>query len=109
MKLAYSWLAYKVRGRWHKLAQVSGEISPESRTFASKIARSIAEIQPSVNNMADVVVFLEVLGYSDSDAKKYGFDNLYSLGNYVYDFIDSFEERNQSDKEIGINVSSSKR
>jgi hypothetical protein len=69
------------------------EISRESRVFATKTARSIAEIQQSVNNMADVLVFLEVLGYDDRTAKKNGFDNLQELAKYVYNFVDAYDEK----------------
>lgn len=69
-----------------------GEISREARVFASKTARSIAEIQQSVNNMADVLVFLEVLGYDDRTAKKNGFDNLHELAKYVYNFVDAYDD-----------------
>ncbi|HXV46736.1 MAG TPA: hypothetical protein VD736_08695 [Nitrososphaera sp.] len=68
------------------------EISREARVFASKTARSIAEIQQSVNNMADVLVFLEVLGYDDRTAKKNGFENLQELAKYVYNFVDAYDE-----------------
>jgi hypothetical protein len=68
------------------------EISREGRVFASKTARSIAEIQQSVNNMADVLVFLEVLGYDDKTAKKNGFENLQELAKYIYNFVDAYDE-----------------
>ena len=35
-------------------------------------ARSVTELQSNVNNLADVMVFLEVLGYTDEEAKKAG-------------------------------------
>lgn len=69
------------------------EISRDARVFATKTARSIAEIQQSVNNMADVLVFLEVLGYDDRTAKKNGFDNLQELAKYVYNFVDAYDEK----------------
>lgn len=69
------------------------EISREARVFATKTARSIAEIQQSVNNMADVLVFLEVLGYDDRTAKKNGFDNLHELAKYIYNFVDAYDEK----------------
>jgi hypothetical protein len=72
------------------------EITREARVFASKTARSIAEIQQSVNNMADVLVFLEVLGYDDRTAKKNGFENLQELAKYVYNFVDAYDD-NKSD------------
>ncbi|HEX2557277.1 MAG TPA: hypothetical protein VHK86_03050, partial [Nitrososphaera sp.] len=74
-----------------------GGISRDARVFAAKTARSIAEIQQSVNNMADVLVFLEVLGYDDRTAEKNGFANLHELAKYVYNFVDAYDDRN--DKE----------
>ena len=67
------------------------DISRDARVFASKTARSISEIQQSVNNMADVLVFLEVLGYDDRTAKKNGFENLQELAKYVYNFVDAYD------------------
>ncbi len=72
-------------------------ISRDARVFAAKTARSIAEIQQSVNNMADVLVFLEVLGYDDRTAEKNGFANLHELAKYVYNFVDAYDDRD--DKE----------
>jgi Putative exopolysaccharide Exporter (EPS-E) len=91
------------------MAQIPTELPRESRAFASKIARSIADIQPSVNNMADVLVFLEVLGYNESDARKHGFESLRSLAKYVYNFIDAFEERHQGNEAEELPVSRTSR
>jgi hypothetical protein len=70
----------------------SGDISRDARVFAAKTARSIAEIQQSVNNMADVLVFLEVLGYDDRTAQKNGFVNMQELARYVYNFVDAYDD-----------------
>lgn len=67
-------------------------LSRDARVFAAKTARSIAEIQQSVNNMADVLVFLEVLGYDDKTAQKNGFANLTELAEYVYNFVDVYDD-----------------
>lgn len=56
------------------------------------------QIQQGVNNLADIVVFLEVLGYNKELVEKYGFENLYDLAQHVYDFIDSYYDKEQ-DKE----------
>jgi hypothetical protein len=86
------------------------EISREARVFAGKTARSIAEIQQSVNNMADVLVFLEVLGYDDRTAKKNGFENLQELAKYVYHFVDVYdEERTDTVKSQAMEVPSTKK
>lgn len=63
----------------------------ESRAFAEKAARSISELQYGVNNIADVVVFLEILGYDDRIASKNGFPTLMDLAKHVYPFLDHYE------------------
>ena len=74
----------------------NNNISREARIFAAKTARSIAEIQQNVNNMADVLVFIEVLGYDDSIAQKNGFENLKELAKYVFNFIDAFDNKQKN-------------
>ena len=68
-------------------------ISREARQFGAKTARSIAEIQQSVNNMADVLVFLEVLGYDERLVKKNGFESMHQLADYVYNFVDVYDDK----------------
>ena len=63
----------------------------EARMFAEKAARSVSEIQHGVNNIADVVVFLEILGYDDRVASRSGFASLTVLAKYVYNFLDHYE------------------
>jgi len=84
-------------------------ISRDSRVFAAKTARSIAEIQQSVNNMADVLVFLEVLGYDDRTAKKNGFENLQELAKYVYNFVDAYDEEVSDSPIAALEVPSTKK
>jgi hypothetical protein len=60
----------------------------ESRAFVMKAARSVAELQPKVNNVADVMVFLEVLGYTKEDALRNGFDDLNAVSREIYKFLD---------------------
>src|SRR5919198_5261743 len=90
-------------------AHENKEISREARVFASKTARSIAEIQHSVNNMADVLVFLEVLGYDDRTAKKNDFENLHELAKYVYNFVDAFDDRSDASTPFAMEVPSTKK
>src|SRR5919204_2162067 len=85
------------------------EISRDSRVFAAKTARSIAEIQQSVNNMADVMVFLEVLGYDETVAKKNGFENLHELAKYVYNFVDAYDEFSESSNSFELEVPRTKK
>lgn len=75
---------------------VSSERSSEARFFAQKVARSIIEIESNVNNIADVVVLLDVLGYSNEQVRKYGFDDLFDLAKYIYDFVDAYEDKGKS-------------
>jgi hypothetical protein len=70
-------------------------LSREARQFGAKTARSIAEIQQSVNNMADVLVFLEVLGYDETLVRKNGFDSMHHLAEYVYDFVDAYDDKDK--------------
>ncbi|HVC27466.1 MAG TPA: hypothetical protein VND40_04840 [Nitrososphaerales archaeon] len=63
----------------------------ESRVFVMKAARSVAELQPKVNNVADVMVFLEVLGYTRGDALQNGFDDLNGVAREVYEFLDMLQ------------------
>ncbi len=75
------------------MAQKSSDQIPfEARLFAEKAARSIGEIQQHVSNLADVVVFLEVLGYSDELARKNGFSGLSALAKYIFEFLDLYED-----------------
>lgn len=73
-------------------------LTRDSRVFVQKTARSIVQIQQGVNNLADIVVFLEVLGYNKELVEKYGFESLYDLAQHVYDSIDSYYDKEQ-DKE----------
>lgn len=72
-------------------------MSREARRFGAKTARSIAEIQQSVNNMADVFVFLEVLGYDERLVRKNGFDSMQQLAIYVYNFVDVYDDKDKND------------
>lgn len=63
----------------------------ETRIFAEKAARSVSELQYGVNNVADVVVFLEILGYDDRVASKNGFEDLMDLAKHIYPILDHYE------------------
>ena len=64
----------------------------ESDTFVEKAARSVSELQPNVNNLADVMVFLEVLGYTDATARNGGLADLYDLAVKVFQRVDFYDE-----------------
>jgi hypothetical protein len=71
---------------------VNPQVQPplQAKRFAQKAARSIAELQDHVNNVADVVVFLEVLGYTESLVRQNGFESVQKLARYISEFIDIF-------------------
>jgi hypothetical protein len=72
------------------------EITRQSDIFAKKAARSMIELQVPlvINTVADVMLFLEIQGYNDNIAKENGFENLYSLAKYIYNFIDIYSKKN---------------
>ncbi|MDE1853679.1 MAG: hypothetical protein KGI38_08025 [Thaumarchaeota archaeon] len=70
----------------------SAAADPRHEIFIEKVSRSIAELQSNVNNLADVMVFLEVLGYNDRDAKNEGFADLFDLAQEVYQRVDYYDE-----------------
>lgn len=67
------------------------QMSIETRIFAEKAARSVSELQYGVNNIADVVVFLEILGYDDRVAARNGFGDLMDLAKHIYPILDHYE------------------
>jgi hypothetical protein len=89
--------------------EIGKDLPRDARIFAAKTARSIAEIQQSVNNMADVMVFLEVLGYDDRTAQKNGFDSLHELAKYVYNFVDAYDDKQDKTKAFEMPVPSAGR
>ncbi len=81
---------------WDDKIKHKTEITRQSDIFAKKAARSMVELQlPLVmNTVADVLVFLEIRGYNDNIAKENGYENLYSLAKYIYNFIDIYSNKN---------------
>ena len=75
-------------------------LTKETRIFAQKVARSIIEIQPVVNNIADIVALLEVLGYSKEALMKYGFSDFYEFARYLYGFIDAYDDSDKNKEDI---------
>jgi len=59
--------------------------------YAEKAARSVSEIQGNITSVTDVVVFLEVLGYNDSDVASFGFVSLSDFARYIFDFLDFYK------------------
>jgi hypothetical protein len=64
--------------------------------FLHKTAKSVSEIQSNVNNLADVLVFLEVLGYNAKTVRDYGFKDMRDLARDVYEVIDYYDSRTAS-------------
>ncbi len=78
------------------LSETQQTESRESRMFAQMVARSIIEVQPNVNNTADIVVLLECLGYRKETLQHYGFADFHALANHIYGFLDMYETRGKS-------------
>lgn len=72
-------------------ADKEAQLPLDARAFAEKAARSVSELQYGVNNIADVVVFLEILGYDNRVASKHGFADLMDLAKYIYPILDHYE------------------
>jgi len=76
------------------------EESGTARLFAQKAIRSIIEVQPKINSLSDLVMLLEVLGYTNNLAKKNGFESLIDLATYVYKIIDVYEYSNYDEEDF---------
>jgi len=81
------------------------EESGTARLFAQKAIRSIIEVQPKINSLSDLLMLLEVLGYTNKMSKKNGFESLIDLATYVYKIIDVYEFPNYDDDEDFIKQS----
>lgn len=75
-------------------------LTKETRIFAQKVARSIIEIQPVVNNIVDIVGLLEILGYNKESIAKYGFNDFYEFAKYLYSFIDAYDDAEKNREDI---------
>lgn len=74
----------------------SENLTPDALLFAEKAARSVSEIQDGANNIADIVVFLEILGYDDKVATENGFSSIMALSKHIYNFIEFYDESRYS-------------
>ena len=83
----------------------SKDESGTARLFAQKAIRSIIEVQPKINSLSDLVMLLEVLGYTNKLSKKNGFESLIDLATYVYKIIDVYDYSNYDDDEDFIKQS----
>jgi O-antigen/teichoic acid export membrane protein len=71
-------------------------LSRDGRIFLQKTARSIVEIQPDLHSIADIEIFLEVLGYTQKMAVENGFQDLHHLARSLYGFIDHYSDPERS-------------
>jgi hypothetical protein len=71
----------------------AGKPSTDTRILLKQAARSVAEVQSNLDSVADVAVFLEVLGYSNKTAVENGFTDLYDFARHVYEFVDVYADR----------------
>ena len=65
----------------------------DRQMFLEKAARSIAELQPKITSLAETVVFLEVLGYTNKMASDHGFQDLADLSRYVLQFTRYYDKK----------------
>lgn len=90
-----------------ELGPSSGDVVPTDRLhFLQRTARSVAEIQPQVVSVDEVMVYLEVLGYNDRIAAMYGFEGLYDLARCVFEFTSFYDTKTPEEKAAGILVKS---
>ena len=69
------------------------EYSRKKSGFLLRTAKSVSEIQSNINNLADVLVFLEVLGYGANTVRENGFKDMRDLARQVYEVIDYYNPR----------------
>jgi hypothetical protein len=72
------------------------KLSRRSTVFLERTARSITEIQPSLDSVPEIVVFLEVLGYNNKTAVDNGFKNLFEVASHLYGSLDHYMDRDQA-------------
>lgn len=78
----------------------SKDFSNNARIFAQKATRSIIEVQPNVNNIADIVVLLEVLGFTKKIVMKNGFESINELATYIYKIIDVYDSDTENEDDF---------
>ena len=75
---------------------VATQRSPE--LLLEKTARSIVEVQPHLDTIADIVVFLEVLGYTNKLVAESGFRDLFDFADRLYHSIDHYVDRDATSR-----------
>lgn len=74
----------------------SAVLPKRSMDFLERTARSIAEVQPGLDTIPEVVVFLEVLGYTTRDAVQNGFKDLFDVAERIYPLLDHYIDRQET-------------
>ncbi|MDA4134411.1 MAG: hypothetical protein OK441_02455 [Thaumarchaeota archaeon] len=77
-------------------ANEASEAASRSVPFLEKTARSLVEIQPHLDTVADIVVFLEVLGYTNKQVAEKGFTDLFEFADQLYDYIGRYAGRGEA-------------
>ncbi|HKW04668.1 MAG TPA: exopolysaccharide Pel transporter PelG [Nitrososphaerales archaeon] len=90
------------------------ETTPEndpnnSNAFLERAARSVAEVQPRTSSIADTLVFLEVLGYTNRMAVANGYQDLLDLAKKVHQFVSFYDIENETVEATPIPVPSAGR
>ena len=70
--------------------QAYSKISRSAELAAEKAARSVGEVYGKVSSVADLVIYLEILGYNDAAVSDYGFASLLDFARYIFAYVDYF-------------------
>ena len=81
------------------LAGSGAHLPAEPASFLERTARSISEVQPGLDTIPELVVFLEVLGYTNKTASQNGFENLFDLAEHLYPVLDHYVDREETKHE----------
>jgi hypothetical protein len=76
-------------------------LSSEENAFLQKTARSLVEIQPDLHTITDIIVFLEVLGYTDKEVAEKGFRDLYEFAVQLHGFLDHYVDKTLAEQRSG--------
>ena len=61
---------------------------------------TITDLQPTVSNVTDVLLFLEILGYDNTTLPAPDFTSISDFANHVYEVIGYFDEERISETEL---------
>lgn len=74
----------------------SDALPRRSALFLERTARSISEVQPSLDTIPEVIIFLEVLGYNNRTAVENGFRDLFDVATHLYPILDHYVDRSET-------------